>query len=205
MSAIRFNLLLDIGTAISEAEGPNDVCFPRPLIVFVLFSTLYSFFSFGRSSVLTLWQVIVCASFRMGLLALHKALRKEYAPTTKPELACWLIRTLSGRGLNAAQLADRNAPGPPTQRLQAVRQTATRIFTFEEQRMLGVLRSPPEGGAYTGLATQLGVSEPLVPHLMLEISLLLCIGTLDVFEIGRIAEVLKKSDGILTANCLYCY
>lgn len=31
MSAIRFNLLYDVGTLISEAEGPADVCPPPPL------------------------------------------------------------------------------------------------------------------------------------------------------------------------------
>jgi hypothetical protein len=138
-------------------------------------------------------QVIVYAAYRMGVLALHKALRREYAPSTKPELACWLVRTLSGRGLLPAQLAERNTPGAPSARLQSVRQTATRIFTFEEQRILGVLR---DSGSRAGLSAMLGVEEALVPHLMIEISLLLCIGALDVYEVGRIAEVLKKNDGI---------
>lgn len=52
-------------------------------------------------------QVIGYAAFRLGILALHKSLRRDYAPTTRPDLAIWLIRTLStvGLGLDAEQVS----------------------------------------------------------------------------------------------------
>lgn len=58
-------------------------------------------------------------------------------------------------------------------------------------------RGPGKLDGRKELAELLGVEdEKLVPHLVLEISLLLCIGALDVYEVGRIADILKKNDGI---------
>jgi hypothetical protein len=36
MAAIRFNLLLDVGTLISEAEGPNDVSLFYLYFIYIL-------------------------------------------------------------------------------------------------------------------------------------------------------------------------
>lgn len=93
-------------------------------------------------------------------------------------------------------MAERNVPGAPSARLQSVRQAATRIFSHEEQRFLPILRGSDSYNR-AGLAQALGVEESLAPHLMVELGLLLCVNALDVNELGRIPDVLKKNDGIL--------
>lgn len=95
IQGITASLLLEVGSAISEAEGPSDV----RLNIYLL-----QFWKYNTNNYCD--QVIAYAAFRLGILALHKTLRREYAPSTRPELAVWLIRTLStvGIGLDSEQV-----------------------------------------------------------------------------------------------------
>ncbi len=111
---------------------------------------------------------MIDASFRLVILALHKTARKEYAPTTKPEFASWLIRTLSGKGFTPQQMTERNTPGESSARFLAVRTAATRIFTLEDYKLLNVMRGG-DGFKRETMVQLIGTDAESLPHLLLEV------------------------------------